>query len=412
MLIRLQQLIRNCSGLSISCESIEHALRQYGRHGGADAIERHAASITAGSEALRALLETLVVPETWFFRDPVAFEMATQHVQEKLNSGAKLVRILSLPCSTGEEPYSMAMALREADIAPANVVIEAIDISAVALSKARHAIFPKNAFRSNDLSFRQRYFTCSQGDWHLQPAIAETVQFRQANLLTLVATELDGRFDVILCRNLLIYFDDATQQQAAARLQCLLADDGILLSGHAETMVFCQRYFESAGQLAACVLRKKSISTSRTAFTTGARQTRLRSPASVPGPGPAAAPVPVIPAPRIKPAAPADPLAQARLLADRGDLPMARARLQELLSQQPALAEAHFLMGLITEQQHDDAAADRHWQRALYLDPDHYQALCNLVLLARRRNDGNADLLQQRAARVFARLAKRSAENS
>jgi chemotaxis protein methyltransferase WspC len=223
------------------------------RAAGADGLDESRADIEAFwlavngvPEQLQALIEAVVVPETWFFRDAEAFNALVKLARVRLlDQPFKPVRILSMPCSTGEEAYTAAMAMLDAGIAPERFSIDAIDISGRALDIARHAHYSGNAFRSRALGFRERFFTPAGDQWRLLPAVTEQVRFRQANLLTLDPQTFDP-FDFVFCRNVLIYFGRQTQREAMRVLDGLLAPAGMLFVGPAETGLMMREGMTSA----------------------------------------------------------------------------------------------------------------------------------------------------------------------
>ena len=164
------------------------------------------------------------MPETWFFRDREAFAALALTVYEDWLGAhpEDHLRLLSLPSSTGEEPYSMAMALLDAGFPANRFRVDAVDISARALARAGHAVYGKNSFRGNELGFRDRHFEATAHGYRLSDAVRRQVQFQQGNLLA--AGFLPGveSYDVIFCRNVLIYFDRAAQDRALTVLVRLL----------------------------------------------------------------------------------------------------------------------------------------------------------------------------------------------
>jgi chemotaxis protein methyltransferase WspC len=394
----LRTVLLERTGLDLSAADVERAVRdRMGRLGLAD---RPSYSPAPGSDEFDALLDLLVVPESWLFRDPSVFDEALRAVRERLAARPETpVRILSLPCAGGEEAYSMAMLLAQSGIAPSQCRIDAVDLSPAAIARARQGRYTRNAFRSADLAFRARWFT-RDGDEHMIDAgLREYVCFSQGNLFTLeagVGYRPRGRYDLVFCRNLLIYFDDAARLRAARVLAGLLADDGLLLSGFAEAPFLCAHGFGVRTAGVPFALRKGPA----------IRQPRARTVA--PAASSAAAPYP---APRqfapSREAAADALLAQARGDADAGRLAEATARCDAVLHTQPGCAEAYYLLGLVSECAGRETDAERHWQRCLYLDPDHYAALCGLALLHEQRGDAERGAgLRQRAARVFGRSGR------
>ena len=393
----LRRLLKDATGLVLSPGTIERAVRERMlRLGlGPDAREDYAPQ--PGTPEFAALVDLVVVPESWMFRDPAVFETALRFVQRRLLSHpGRQLRLLSLPCAGGEEPYSMAMALARVGIAPALCRIDAVDLSQAAIERARLGRYTRNAFRGTDMAFRERWFRQDGDEYLIDDTLRRYVSFSQGNLLEAAGLAgMGGRYDLVFCRNLLIYFDEAGRAAGAAALQALLADDGLLLSGFAEAPAFCRAGFAPPSLRDSYALQKQAMATVR------------RRPRPVPS-APAAA-MPRTASPAARPASTADAsvaalVAQARRQADAGRLAEAHQTCQEALALQPELAEAWFLLGLVSECGGQPHAAERHLRRCLYLQPDHYEALCTLALLHELRGDAqDAALLRQRAARVHAR---------
>jgi len=415
---RARELLRAACGLDVSEAAAERAVRERllerGAAPGADLPALACAYLDQLNAAeTAALIERVVVPESWFYRDPDAFAAAAGFVQRRLAaSPGRPLRVLSLPCAGGEEPYTMAMALLEAGVPAGACRIDAIDLSTVALGRARAGWFSRNAFRGGDLAFRERHFTASGNGYQIDEALRGQVSFSQANLLAVDTAANRGRYDVIFCRNLLIYFDGPTSAAAAAVLHALLADDGLLLAGYAEVPAFCANGFAPLRLPGAFALQKSS----------GQPAARSRAPLErARMPRPAAPPVlddapprrvrasPPAPAPS-PPGDPAALLALAQRQADHGDYAAAAATCHHLLrgesagAASPEAADAYYLLGLVADIEHQSSAADDYWRRCVYLRPDHYDALCRLALLAEQGgHDSAAARLRQRAARVFHR---------
>ncbi|MEC5163079.1 CheR family methyltransferase [Janthinobacterium sp. CG_S6] len=415
--MKAQALLRQATGLNLSKASAERAVRQRMELRAIADSDNYLAGL--GADELAELVELVVVPESWLFRDPQAFHAATAFVQQRLagagaGAGVRPVRILSLPCAGGEEPYSMAMALRDAGVPAAAYSIDAIDLSAACIARARRGVYGRNAFRGGDTAFRERHFShLGAGEYRIDDGLRAQVNFRQGNLLRLGEAVTAGYYGVVFCRNLLIYFDKATTKAAIATLAALLADDGILLAGYAEVPAYCQHGFASMAYKQAFALRKKSA---EPAAAPPAAPRRAR-------PAPAAAWPAFTPAPRTPPAALAKPalalapaklaplpagpgnlLEQARSLADRGLAQQAGELCHAHLARQPDAAEAYFILGILNEQSDKMALAEDYWRRCVYLQPDHYEALCHLALLAEHNGNGAAAAaFKARAARIYQR---------
>lgn len=409
-----QALLRRATGLTVSKSMTDRAVRQRMERTGQDDSEAYLANITA--EEMTQLVELVVVPESWLFRDPQAFYATVDLVRERWSRG-RITRIASIPCAGGEEPYSMAMALRDANLPKQAFSIDAYDLSPACIERAQAGVYGRNAFRAQDVAFRERYFTHVADDsYRILDALRAQVSFKQGNLLQFDTEALGKHYDVIFCRNLLIYFDKPTTRAAIAKLSALLADDGMLLAGYAEVPSFCQNGFAPLQYRQAFALKKddgKPPAIARApAPLQAAKKPALRSVAFMPPAAPPRAPALAAPAARPRPvpvavpvATPtADLLAEARVLADRGLLREAGDKCHAHLARVPEAAEAYYLLGLINELAGKMDLADDYWRRCIYLQPDHYEALCHLALLAERNgNQTAASTLKSRAARIYQR---------
>lgn len=403
-----QALLRRATGLSVSKTVAERAVGQRMEQTGVSDSAAYLQALTPAE--MTQLIELVVVPESWLFRDPQAFYATVELVQERWARG-RATRILSIPCAGGEEPYSMAMALRDGGVPKQAFSIDAYDLSPGCIERAQAGVYGRNAFRAQDVAFRERYFTHVADDaYRIIDALREQVTFKQGNLLQFDTATYSRHYDVIFCRNLLIYFDKPTTRAAIANLSALLADDGMLLAGYAEVPSFCQNGFAPLQFRQAFALKKEATPPAAViqvaALPPPTRALRSVPPAPRPAPAraapaPAARPRPVpVPAPQ----PPADLLAEARRLADRGQLREAGEKCHAHLARVPEAAEAYFMLGIINELAGKMDLADDYWRRCIYLQPDHYEALCHLSLLAERNgNHTAAATLKARAARIYQR---------
>jgi chemotaxis protein methyltransferase WspC len=390
----LTMRLRAATSLDLSVATVERAVRERMRGLGAGI----GYDPQPGTAEFDALVDLVVVPESWILRDPAVFETALRFVQARLLARpGRPVRVLSLPCAGGEEPYSLAMLLARAGIVPEQCRIDAVDLSGAAIARARAGRYTRNAFRGDDQGLRARFFAADGDDHVIGPEPRAYVSFAQASLFDLDPAGA-GAWDLVVCRNLLIYFDAATQQRAAARLAALLADDGLLLAGHAEAPTLCRHGFALHTPHDTFVLRKHG---------------RRAADVARPAPRPAVRRMPdAPPSPPAPPQAPAprDLLAEAKVHADAGRLAQAETACRAALARRGDDAEAWFLLGLTTECGGRPRAAEDCWRRCVYLDPDHYEALCALALLAEQRGDiGLGAGLRERAARVHARRGRQTA---
>jgi chemotaxis protein methyltransferase WspC len=210
------------------------------------AVDAYWQRLNDSADERLALIEALVVPETWFFRDREAFVALARLANEKLaRDPARVLRVLSVPCSSGEEPYSAAMALLDVGIGAERFTIDAMDISAHAIELAQKAAYGRNSFRGGEFGFRERHFRSTDGGWVLNERVQQTVRFAQANLFE-SSPNGGARYDFIFCRNVLIYFHRDAQDRAIQLLDARLAEGGTIFVGPAETGLMMRHTLSSA----------------------------------------------------------------------------------------------------------------------------------------------------------------------
>lgn len=182
------------------------------------------------------LVEELIVPETWFFRDYEPFAHLKNFVAEKAHAFTPRtpLRALSLPASTGEEPYSIAITLMEAGLTPDRFSVHAVDISRRALRKSLDGLYGGPSFREDDLDLRRKYFDKAGSMLLVRPEVRDTVQFTRGNILKDFAPGSQESFDVVFFRNLLIYLDEKSRAIAVRNVERILKKGGLLVLGYAE----------------------------------------------------------------------------------------------------------------------------------------------------------------------------------
>ena len=351
-----------------------------------------------GSEAeLQALVEEVVVPESWFFRDSRPFEVLGQHVRSRRASdpSGPLLRVLSLPCAGGEEPYSIAMTLMDAGLSSAQFRIDAVDISDRVLAKARRGLFSRNAFRGPYSSFQSRYFQQGPEGFALDPSVKGTVRFVRGNLIDPALLADQPPYDVIFCRNLLIYLDRDARERALDAFDRLLTPSGLVFIGHSETLSFPSSRFVMADESGSFAYRRASPDATearaRRRESSRPRPTPTRPPARFlpaikPPSLPAPAPVRALPAP-VASTKSSTPLERASDLANGRHFEEAIRLCQQTIREDGPTARAFFLLGIIRQAAGDESEAEACFHKSVYLDGQHDEALLALALIAKRRGD-------------------------
>lgn len=371
---------------SIGLPNIEDALQERMR-------ERHVSDMAAYRELLlkddteqEALIEQIVVPETWFFRDQSPFDFLAVHASKQWGefSAAAPLRILSLPCSTGEEPYSIAMTLIDAGHPAESFHIDAVDVSCKALQRARAAVYQKNDFRGKNLDVLLRHFRETSPDvFTLNPQVRDTVSFSHGTLLHIPFPEIPGSYHAIFCRNLLIYLNQSWRERALETFQKLLRPDGILFIGHADASTALSTRFTMVRNAAAFAYYPKGATP------------RPRPSASKPKHANTATPI-IPPKPSL-----ASILHEMQSAIDREDGATAQALGQIALEHTRNNAELYYLLGAAQELQNHPEEAKDLWQKSLYLVPQHLNSLHRLKCLLEKQGDhAAASRLQKRIQRA------------
>jgi len=407
-----EDLLRDWIGLdaaTIGQASVTRAVRDRMAAVGITDIDAYVAAAKADVAERDRLVEQVIVAESWFFRDRQVFEfVANLAATVAAIPGRSPVRILCAPCASGEEPTSVAMALLDAGLAPTQFLIDAIDVSHAALERARRGRYSANAFRNADASYRDRWFRMDGSAAVLDERVRGCVRYAWANVLDKGFAEGRDPYDVIFCRNLLIYLTPEARAAVERTLDRLLRPDGVLVLGAAEppimrgdwipagaASVFALRRGVHAAPGSASRAATTARPTARAAATTAARVKPV---------------VETTPAAAVGPATEVPAATVADVLERAGALANARRHLEALeLCEQarpglPPSPELFFLMGMLHQSLGDGDRAEGCFHKTLYLEPAHEDALLALALLARQRGDVRmAETYRQSAARVVAR---------
>lgn len=208
-------------------------------------------------QELEEIMDLLTTNETYFFREEYqlnAFsnEIVPELCKRKLAAGQpRRLRIWSAGCSTGEEPYTIAMLLLEQRCLQGwQLEIIGTDISQRVLQQARRGVYGRSAFRMTDDYYLLKYFEPQDGGFRIVDKVRQLVSISHLNLLDRTRMAMLGQFDLVFCRNVIIYFDIAAKKQVVESFHRVLQDGGFLLLGHSEslmniTTLFTLRHFKN-----------------------------------------------------------------------------------------------------------------------------------------------------------------------
>jgi chemotaxis protein methyltransferase CheR len=384
-------------------------------------VELYADAIADGP-GWEVILAHLTIGETYFFRNSAQIDALRAHILPELiarRSAQQTLRLWSAGCATGEEPYSLAMLL--SDLAPSapdwNISILASDINPQFLARAREALYGNWSFRETPETLRDRFWNAEHDRWRVKPAIRRMVTFARLNLAEPcypAITNGTSALDLIVCRNVTIYFDEATTRQVITRFYSALTPGGWLVVGHAEPQASMYQQFEVRNFPNTVVYRKPldapffTYNPASSAPSSGARPLitpgpRITVPTTMGAGARAATPIrmperkapPSDTPPASCPAAPAYdgtsidrwPAIAARLA--QGDKANAELLLHELLRVEPAHIAAHTALGRLYADRGECSSAQHHCQLALEQDALHVPA--HFLLAEIHEHEGQYD---------------------
>jgi len=242
----LRQALKQRSGLTLGADRhylLESRLLPLARQKGFVGVGELVLALKSGGDGalMTAVVEAMTTNESSFFRDKAPFEHFRRTIMPALLAARRQSRTIRIWCAaaaTGQEPYSLAICLQEiaSTIAGWRIEILATDLSGAVLNKARHGVYSQfEVQRGLPIKLLVKYFTQVGEAWQIAPEVRGMIKFRRFNLLSDLASL--GTFDVILCRNVLIYFDQDTKIDVLHRLAEVLSSDGYLILGAAETVI-------------------------------------------------------------------------------------------------------------------------------------------------------------------------------
>lgn len=411
-------------------DACEDARRRLGETSDADLYQR----VLVDGHAFAQCSECFVVPESWFFRTAEQFDDLVRFAREHVQRERRPLRVLSLPCAAGEEACSAVITLFEAGLRPEQIDVLGIDVSNLAVARAEAGVYRHNALRGTALL--PIWMQKIEDGFKVMPAVSACTRFRQGNALDPLLLQGEDPFDVIFCRNLLIYLHPQARHRVIASLLAALQTPGMILAGQAEVLSAISDQLQPLeGGCPLSFVRRKSLPAGTGALPAAVSLSQLgkRRLASPHASDVAAEQVRATPLRAASVAATAgvatdvvetdgdrtasigalrgsasndagNALSAAHRLADGGHTEQARESCLQWLRRHPSDVDAHYLLGLLESASGDIDAADRAFTRVLYLDRNHHDALQQRIGLAQRRGatEQVADL-RARAKRLRSR---------
>ncbi len=383
---------------------------------GLDDLVEYERRLSQSELELQELIEEVVVPESWFFRDERPFHWLREYVRKRWLRDLLRppLRALSLPCAGGEEPYSIALTLLDLGLPARRFRIDAVDVSLGRLAIARRAVYSANAFRGPDLSYRARSFREHPQGYELDLNVRATVQFIQASVLDPRLLEGTAPYDVLFCRNLLIYLGASARACVLAAIDRLLAPDGVLFIGHADRFDWAgaEPKFTPVGDPGCFAYQRKARGSAGVVVSVDQARPQLAPPPPMSSMIASSSvrddSARVVDDKPLRVDQPLSLLDRAAELANIGRFDEAIAACERHLQQKGPSASAYYLLGMIRQAAGDRPRAEDCFKKAVYLDPRHDEALLALALLAERRGDHVAAAgFRRRAERIATTTAER-----
>ncbi|KEI72280.1 hypothetical protein GV64_17465 [Endozoicomonas elysicola] len=429
---------------SIGQDAVDQSIQRRMDTVGVTNPEQYYLMVTAEPQELSALVDEITVGETWFFREFRAFSVLQEKAlrcRTSLNSQSPF-RVASMPCSSGEEAYSIAMALMDIGLQSDQFVVDGFDINTEAIQKAHKADYGRVSFRGTMPDFSKPYFDQTAAGFHLKLSVKQCANFHQVNLLELTQDIEVKPYDVIFCRNFLIYLDTASRKKMADVLRVSMKDHGVLIVGHCEAPSMSQFGFSTLDRSKRFCFSKKVNNAQKT------DDSRTRKPVFLPlQRKPAKEPSSSLNATQQKASsftkslqttdlqcskqassllqkpemiekslsgqAPEETSAGGILssdamleaieeLVDCGKLSKARESCQQLMQHSPEDTGAQFMMGIISEAEGEWDAASNYFRKVLYLNPEHHEALLHSAMVCERQGEmGKAENFRVRLSRLI-----------
>jgi len=233
---------------------VENRIREHMDELGISSLKDYLFKLKTDKEILRQFISKITVNETYFYREFYHLK-ALAHLVQREYSGYP-IRVLSIPCSTGEEPYSIAIVLKEVLENPSKFEITGVDVDINAIAKAKAGIYGKRSVSKLPVEYLEKYFSQEGDSWKIKNNIKSRVKFLEGNVLDRHFMSSLGKFHYVFCKNLLIYFDDKARIIAINNIYDVMIEGGYLFLGHAESISRSTSLFEPVKVEGTIVYRK------------------------------------------------------------------------------------------------------------------------------------------------------------
>ncbi len=375
----------------LGVKNVESAILNGIKKSKAKSIEEYGILLQIDNNIYNSFVEEIIIPKTWFFRNKDSYIYLKNEIIGKWKTEEnRVLRVLSIPCSTGEEPYSIASTLFEAGLNKSNFTIDAMDISNNAISFANCGIYPKNHTQIEDVSFINQYIFENGENIYVDDQLKSQISFINANLLDINSLN-KKKYDIIFCRNVFIYFTKKAREKVILNLKNLLIKGGLIFTGHAELNIFLNSGFIKTGTKNSFVCsvgkkKKKELKKKKK------RELKINIKKAI------------ISKEQINIEKEPTVLTYQMIksLADIGEYQKAMLLCETYIEEMKPDAEIFYIKGLIHQLQNSMDNAQVNFEKAIYLKPDYYDALLQMSFLMEKKGKlKSAVLFKNRAKRSY-----------
>lgn len=344
------------------------------------------------------LISAVAVPESSLFRYPQSFEYLASYLGASLREPGRPerpLRMLSVACAMGQEPCAMAVTALHAGWPAAQVHITAVDRNRRFLARAKHGWYAKSEAGGETPGWANPWLRNADDGVEVDPEVLASIDYVHADVLSIPCAGVRERYDIVFCRNLMIYLHRAARARLASSLYAWTAPRGLLFVGHAERLPVLRPHFESADMARTFALRRRSEEAAKDDIAAPGPSRRVRSTATTRQTVSRRVPARTPPPPSI---------GEARSLASQGRIEEAMALTSRLLATRTPGADDFELLGsLQCAMGRFDDARDT-FRKAIYLEPEHEAALLQLAMISERLNEEEeAARYRRRALRAHQR---------
>jgi chemotaxis protein methyltransferase WspC len=376
---------------------VAERLRAFG-----DSEVAYIAELARSPEEVDRLIAGIAVPETWLFRYPRSYDLLLQILERRLAAGASSLRMLSIGCATGQEPYCVAMTALHAGWPADRVSVEGIDRNDGFLRAARLGVYGASSVRTEIPAWAVPFLRRSGDTIAIDPTVRAVVRFTRADVTHPGALPDVGPYDAVFCRNVLIYLNAAARERLLDSICAALAPDGLLFVGHAEQLMRGAPALRPAAAPHAFALERFDRASVAAPESPAHRAAAQRPPAphdrrrTVPTAAaapPADRPIAIPP--------PEDSVEEACHIADSGRMREAEVMVRTIIAERGPSAPAMELLGMIRMSMNDTDGAKRLFEQAVYLEPARAASLLQLALISERSGEARrAAIYWDRARRA------------